>query len=349
MTSSCRHGIKNRAITVTACWNELNFAVANGYILLRIFEAYQYSNEAPIFETFFNLLSREKIRYSEVNFDGTMEQYVDCINKEMNYPPSMFLTPNEITPHKIKRQHCKQNLNLVFGKLSQQNMRSKPILIKTQSDLDRIDLSSVENIFALEKACVLVIKNKSNSSKHNRRANSVLYSYVLAYSRVHMYKEIRKLQSKSATIFQISNDCLYFSYPKNVALSSLATIGHGFGFFRDEYSQDEIVQFVSFGTKSCTLKLINHNGTSSQIVKARGFSLTTISSRQIILDFDFVTAFQRAVLGRKSAIIIPQVRKRKTVRNLSIKQVLMNYQFSNCISKVRVIMPDGKTKPFGFI
>ena len=239
----CRHSDQNRAILATLCWNEANFAVSIGYTFLQIYECYQYSTEAKIFQKFYSLLAREKIRYSEP-IGSDIAQYLKNINQRMNFPESLRLTAEDIVPHKTKRQHCKQDLNMVFGKLSQQNMRSKPIVIKSQSELEYVDLKTIENVFPLEKTCLLVVKNQSKGSKHNRRGNSILYSYVLAYSRIHMYRAIFRLSEKSVHVYQISNDALYLSLPLEKNLSDFIDMGAPFGQFRDEHPNCKIVSFA---------------------------------------------------------------------------------------------------------
>ena len=214
----CKHGPKARSILVTACWNELDFAVSIGYKIDRVFECYVYANEAPIFSKFFSLLSREKIMYSEPE-GNDLQKYVNDINAKMNYSPEMCLTTQDIKPNQLMRQYCKQDLVMLFGKLSQQNMRTKPIVIKSQQELENVTLNTVEDVFGMEKACVLIAKNSSLHSRHNRKANSFLYAYVLAYSRIYMYKTMNQIVKRNGHIYQISNDALYFSCPSNIKLS----------------------------------------------------------------------------------------------------------------------------------
>ena len=345
----CRHGPKNRSIIGTLCWNELNYAVSLGYIITQIFECYQYKSEFPLFENFFYLLSQEKIRYSVPDLkQQSMQDFIDQINNGMNYPDNILLKPEDITPHTIKRNHCKQDLNMIFGKLSQHNMRNMPIVIKSQSELESVDFQAIEDVFALDKACLLVSKNKSKSTKHNRRANSIIYSYVLAYSRIHMYKTMFQLESKSANIYQIANDCLYFSHPADQSCFDILDIGPCFGQFRDEFPNKTIYYFVSFGSKSCALKMSDSEGHETQIVKARGFSLKTITSERIIRNFDFKNAFNQALNGKRTAIKVPHLRKRKNVSQMSVEQVLMMFQFSNHIAETRVIFCDGTSAPYGY-
>ena len=163
-----------------------------------------------------------------------------------------------------------------------------------------------------------------------------------------MYQSIKKLQSHSGTIFQISNDALYFSHPASKPLSELINLGNAFGTFRDEYPGQTIHLFVSFGAKSCSLKMSDASGKTKQIVKARGFSLRNIPAAQIISNYDFKSAFKDAISGQRKSVAIPQIRKRKNIQTLSVKQVLMSYQFSNCISATRVIFYDGSTEPYGY-
>ena len=45
----CTHSDKNRAILATLCWNELNFAVENGYEIRHIFEIYFWVQSWSLF------------------------------------------------------------------------------------------------------------------------------------------------------------------------------------------------------------------------------------------------------------------------------------------------------------
>ena len=301
----CKHGPKARSILVTACWNELDFAVSIGYKIDRVFECYVYANEAPIFSKFFSLLSREKIMYSEPE-GNDLQKYVNDINAKMNYSPEMCLTTQDIKPNQLMRQYCKQDLVMLFGKLSQQNMRTKPIVIKSQQELENVTLSAVEDVFGMEKACVLIAKNSSLHSRHNRKANSFLYAYVLAYSRIYMYKTMNQIVEKNGHIYQISNDALYFSCPSNIKLSDMVQIGSAFGEFRNEYGDQRILSFFSFGTKCCSIKLIDSNGQITQIVKARGFSLRNIYGERLMQNFDFHSALLAALENQKIILKIPQ-------------------------------------------
>ena len=68
----------------------------------------------------------------------------------------------------------------------------------------------------------------------------------------------------------------------------------------------------------------------------------------MLLDFDFEQAYSNALSGQIRATKIPQIRKKVTVKSLSMHKVLMYFQYSNCIKLTRVINVDGSTKPYGF-
>ena len=344
----CKHGVTKRAILVTACWNELNYAVSIGYKIEHIYEAYLYSKEEPIFQKFIQLLSREKIRFT--NWNGNIQDYLNDVNKKMNFPPSLQLTPSELTPNKIKRSYAKQDLVMIFGKLSQQNMRTKPIVIQSQRELQNVDLNAIDDVFSLEKACILIARNESKHSRHNRKANSILYAYVLAYSRIYMHKIMRNLLQNSAQIFQISNDCLYFTLPHNTQLNCVINMGSAFGDFRDEYPEFSVSSFVSFGTKSCAILLKNNTtGEMKQIVKARGFTLSNITSQKLINQIDFKSFFMESMENNSKTLKIPQIRQRKKIETLHVEFVLLLFQFSNTVKNSRVIFSDGRTVPFGYV
>ena len=344
---ACKHGLKNRVILATLCWNEINYAVSLGYQIIHVYECYQYSSESKIFERFFHLLSRRKMMYSEKPPKIKAKTYVKEINELMNFPVELHLSEEDIIPSEFHREHAKQDLNMIFGKLSQQRMRTKPIIIKSQSELDKIDLNKVEDVFATEKACFVIVKNTAIATKHNRRANSILYAYVLAYSRIFMHKQMMLVARNNAIVHQISNDSLYISLPRDIDIGSIINIGFTFGTFRDEFCDSNVETFFSFGTKSCAISFSNQKG-NYQVVKARGFSLNTLTASHAIRDFDFEQAYLDAMSGQIRAKKIPQIRKKVTVKSLSMRKVLMYFQYSNCIKETRVINVDGSTKPYGF-
>ena len=337
--------MKNKAILATLTWEEINFCKELGYRILEIFETYLYSQERPIFLDFFQLLSREKIKYSD--YPGqNLDEYVNLINDQMRYAPELQLKKEEICPNSTKRQYAKDNLNLLFGKFAQQNMRTKLLVVNSQQAIEKQNLKLISDIFPLRKACLLVMKNVSKSVKHNRSANSIIYAHVLAKSRIFMYRTMQSV-SKSATVYQISNDSLYLSYPKHIRLNEILHLGSTFGTFRDEYPGMHITSFVSFGPKSSYTQMKDKYGNTFQIVKAKGFSLNNVNSQKIISSFNFEEAILNSLNGQKTNIIVPQLRNVTNVSTLTINQILFMFRFSSHITDNRVIYSDGTTKAYG--
>lgn len=342
---NCRHGVQSKAITDLLCWNEINFAVSLGYSLLNIFECYQYPKEIPLFKKFIQILSREKIKHTETDPKIDLEEYAKIINTGMKYGPKLTLDKSDFISDSRKKQYFKDFLNGIIGSICSQKRKMSSILVKSQSHLDSIKFKDIENVFPLEKACLLMVKKNSFSSKMSLTTNSIIYSYVLAYSRIFMFKALLELWKQNAIVYLISNDAIYFSQKqfKKIPLE----IGPLFGQFKNEYPNCKILSFYSFGSKSCCITYKNANGLIIQKIKARGFFLSSCICKNITDLFDFETALKKALVRNKSSICLPQIRHTHSLKELSTRENLLLCQFSCDIKKVRIIMEDGSSKCYG--
>ena len=163
-----------------------------------------------------------------------------------------------------------------------------------------------------------------------------------------MHEAILYATSRSAVIHQISNDALYLSYPCDVPLQNIVQLGFSFGDFRNEYPDENIISFISFGPKSSAMQLRNTSGHLSSIVKARGFELKNVAAQHFISTFDFTQALQKSLQNEFFAIHLPQIRHKKNISKFSSRQVLLQFKFCNKIVSSRIVLKDGSTLPYGY-
>ena len=346
----CKHSEIDRSMVLVLCWQEINYAVELGYKIMHVYEAYNYSQEEDLFSEFIQLLAREKIRFSEPNLSLTLQNYVDQINTEMNFSPSLKLTPPEIEPNHTQRQFVKDSLNIVLGKLSEQSNRTKSLLVRSQSQLCQAfnqHKNNVENVFAFETACYLQIRTGKKSSRMNIKASSIIYAMILAHSRIFMDKKMRTLWSLNARIFSIANDCLYFAMP----LGSTFPFKYSpsLGYFKDELKGKTVLFFASLGPKSSCLTTVNKYSQIEHLIKARGFSLDTEIARNIFDQFSFQKAISNIFKGITDEISIPQLRMKHSLPKLTSKEVMYFCVFSNDIDFVRIPTVNYETCPFGHV
>ena len=268
----------------------------------------------------------------------------------MNFNGKLALKSNEIEPNFTKRQFVKDDMNIVLGKFCEQTNKSHSVFVKSHSELTKVfykNEKEIENIFPFHAACYVQVKTNVKSRRMNIKACSVIYSIILALSRIFMDKQMRQLWKIQAKIFAISNDCLYFSMPKN----SICPIqySNAIGFFKSELKKNEIVlSFISLGPKTSCLAKKNQTEIS-YVIKARGFSLNTSLAKKIITEFDFQNALEAACAGKRIAITIPQLRLRHKIPELTSKEMMYLCLFSNDINFVRILCDNFTTKPFGYV
>ena len=348
LKTPCKHTEDQRSHTLVLCWPEINYAVSLGYKVLQFYECYQYSTEAPIFKKFFSLLSREKIRYSKPSKDD-LNTYLTEINCGMDYTGKLALSAKDIQPNTVKKQYYKDFMNAVLGKMGEQTLRTKTVLVRSQNELDLIDLPSIENIFPLKKSCILFQKNNVKSTRMNIKSNSIIYSYVQSFARIMMFDAMQRLWQQNAVIFSISNDALYFSLDRPIQRNDINE-GPLFGQFRNELLDvNRVVAYYSFGSKSSCLVYEDKSGNICQVMKARGFSLSNCISQNVLKSYDVKTAIQKALKNEFSSIFVPQKRVKKSIVKVNVQDQLLLYELTNKIETSRILLSNGESKAYGTI
>jgi hypothetical protein len=234
----------------------------------------------------------------------------------------------------------------VLGKFAQQNSKSESILVKSQSALNNVFKdSTILDIFPLDKVCHIIIKGKQRNSSMNRSANSIIYSYITANSRIFMHTEMLKIWNMGGKIYAMENDCLYWIRPK--LIPSPLKHSHLFGSFKNEFDNCLMLSFISFGTKSTAIAYLKDSKVEYKI-KARGFNFKSNMASKII-DFDsFQSLLDASEKQIFTSIAIPQMRSSRNLQNQTITQKIENYQLSNVISSARVILNDFTSFPYGY-
>lgn len=344
----CKHNDKSRAITSVLCWNEINYLVAMSYKIVTVYETYVYSKQAPIFEKFVKLLSVQKLKHSMPSKSQSYKDYCQEINDTMKLDLNIKLEPVDIEPNDTIRSYYKEYLNGFLGKLSQQTNKTKALFVRSQSQLTNVFYSShIDDIFPLDKACVLFVRNSTKTASMNRQANSILYSYILAYARIYMHKNMMKLKKEMATIYSINNDAIYFTMPKTKMVP--LRFSQSFGSFKYEFEGCTIIEFLSFGQKSSSITFITKDKQIKKEIKARGFCLQSSLVNSILSNVCLDTMLKSSLSNEPMSFKIPQIRSKKSIKTLSVKETLLMCEFSNEITQCRIIAKDGSTKPYGYV
>lgn len=343
----CRHKEKSRNIFASLTWPEINFMVLElDYTLVNVFEIYQYAMTHDFFSQFLKLLGHFKMKYGKPSQDETAKMYCKNINTSMKFSDDLVLTPENLTPDKLRRSLFKSDLVSILGKFAQSTYKTECKIVKSQSQLNNIfydNRSTIQDIFVIGSCCLTVLSPKKCRPKKNSTSNVIIYSYITALGRIFMHQKIIQLQKMRLKVIAIANDCLYFAAPLGIKIPF--EFGEGFGCFRNEYEAKKILAFLSFGNRCQIIYYEDQNGTKQSVIKARGFSLKTPDA---ISQCNFETLKNMMESAKKEIIIIPQFRMFKSLSTMTIAEKLQYFSFTNYVSTNRILMSDLSTLPLGY-
>ena len=104
----CKHKDSERALVSTWTSVEIEFAVSQGYKVLKVYEFFVYEKTAPLFKRFYTKLARIKLEAEgfpdEVTTDEEKQAYVDDLNKAM---PGLMLKVQNVVKNPGKRAFAK--------------------------------------------------------------------------------------------------------------------------------------------------------------------------------------------------------------------------------------------------
>lgn len=341
-TGSCNHSDLERSHVQTFVWPEIDFMVSSlNYKLMAVYECYQYDQESPLFSGFIKLLANGKLKHSITDLNE-----IPFINKKMKFPPNLALKRDEISINPVRTSFYKHMLVAFLGKLAQSTSKSKTIFVRNKNQLQSIFYKEkIVDIFTYDNICQVIIKPPKKVNQ-NRSANSVLYAYITALSRIYMHKCLLKLWSLGCIVYALECDNIYFSRPNT--LPNPLKYSKTFGYFQDQFVDCVILAFNSFGSKSNNVSYIK-NGILCQKMKARGFNLDSSLIHNILEFYSIEELLRYYVQEEIIQIKVPQLRNRRNLKTMTINQVLTEFRLSNLIVTKRVFNNDFSSKPFGFV
>ena len=340
----CRHGKTTRDIIATLIWPEISFLIRIGYILVHVYEAYQYSSQLPILADFVKLIGANKLKHSTPSSNQSFEEYCKEVNLAMDIPPHFALNATDIKPDKQKRGYYKDCLVGFLGKFAQQNNTKKTVFVRSQSHLRNVFLQEdIYDIFDHGKVCQVVVNTKTKNRNVNRSANSIIYSYVMGLSRIFMHEKIIDITCGGGCVYSVQNDCIYFS--RKLVIPSPLQYSEMFGSFKMEVN-GPVKTFLAFGNKSSIVEY-TVDGQDKLIIKARGFNLKG-HLVQNLLSVDLFKLMMLELQEKKRIRIkIPQVQNRRNLTKCSFGELIIFQELSNELVTDRIILENLCTMPFG--
>ena len=279
--SRCEHSEKERQITDTWTTAEVNYALEHGnYRLVKIHEMIVFPRQRAIFKKFFTRLAKMKLASegfpAHVVTERAQQEYVKQLNDRMD---SLDLSISDMKRNPARRQFAKEVANIGLGKFSQNDDRANITYVANWMELSRIyqreDWDFIDAVPITPTLAEVKYRPRQQKIGFHRNVHVVVYSFVTAYARIAMMKDMLMLQDWGARIFYTDTDSIIFDAPAAPLETWTRRLKETFllgwtvhGAYKNEVDQ-EIISYACLGPKNYTLKL--KDGT--EIVKVRGFSL----------------------------------------------------------------------------
>ncbi len=283
----CRHRDSERSLTDVWTTCELEFAVECGYIVEKVWEIFFYRNTSKLFQKFYTLLARQKLHAegfpNQISTDAEKQRYVDDLNDSM---PGLELTVEKVQKNPAQREFAKLCSNSQLGKFSQNDLRPQALYVTSYHQFAELLFRSAKaNVAGLtplsdELAEVRMEPIDALTGKH-ANVHTVVYSFVTAFARIDMLKDMRFLMSRGCRVFYSDTDSIIFSKPKTEDWEALdSRLGFGskaYGKYKFE-TEGKMESFASLGAKNYSY--ITETGESA--LKCRGFSVHDENTKRLL-------------------------------------------------------------------
>lgn len=211
-SEECTHSDSERMIRGTYVADELRLAVSKGYIIMKIYEAWEYemiqfdptTNTGGLFagyiDTFLKIKTEASGFPSWCVSPNSREQYI----KEYYEHEGIILDESKIAKNEGYRSLAKLLLNSLWGRLGMRQDKDKKVFVKYRTHLLNLMTNpslEINSFSELSKEALLVsYKMREECTQIHPNVNVVLAAYTAAQARMHLYSYLDKLQSR----------CLYY-------------------------------------------------------------------------------------------------------------------------------------------
>lgn len=346
-TTVCTHTERQRALT--GCWVsfELQKAKKIGYEVLRIHEAWHYSETTKydkasksggLFATYMNTFIKLKLEASgyprHVGTDDEKNAYIEKIEKT----EGVLLDKENIEKNGGKRMTSKLCLNNLWGKMGQRNnMQQSAFIRHPQKFFDLLTSQDIElnDCFVINDDVIYVkYRHADHFAKASKNTNAIVASYVTAHGRLELYSYMEKLGKR--ILYYDTDSIIYQSAPGLYDVP----LGDAMGDMTDELDGEYITEFTSTGAKSYAYR----TNMGTQIVKCKGFTLNKITSD--VLTFETLRGMatgtgDQSVTVKGTTRIKPDIKRRRVCTEIETKS------YTRTLDK-RILRKDHYSIPYGY-
>lgn len=277
----CSHEDHERYITDVWTLPEVAYALHCGYKLITCHEAIIYRKSAKIFEDFYALLARLKIKSEPLPIGTNNEDYTARLNSLM---PWLRIEASDFKENPALRAFAKLLSNAALGKLSQYDVKKKSNYVETYNQMKKmfndpkIKVNAVHLIH--QQMAEVVFEPKDFLVGLHRNTNVIVYSHVTAYARLDMLKDMKKFRDCGYELYYTDTDSIVLELPEKdyESFKMRNNINSpAYGLYKEE-TKGDIEEFFSLGCKNYFIK----TNKKENILKVRGFTLGTICTEKTL-------------------------------------------------------------------
>ncbi|XP_062571181.1 uncharacterized protein LOC134233214 [Saccostrea cucullata] len=350
---TCTCSDDQRALTGTYCTPELQKAVQKGYIILKIYEVYHWSETTQydpatktggLFAEYINLFLKIKQEASGrphwVNTEEDLQKYIEMYEQR----EGIRLDPSNIEYNAGLRSLAKLLLNSFWGKFGQHlNLTKNQFLHDSQAHVlfqqmanptvEIVDFNIVD-----EENLLLSTKRTSEEMCQPGHTNVFLASFTTCWARLKLYELLDQLQTR--VLYWDTDSVIYTQKEGELE----PPVGDYLGELTNELEEDDwITEFVCNGPKNYAYK--THKG--KEVCKVKGFSLNYQNSQVLTLESMKDVMFNR---DDENSAVYHTTNPSKICRDKIHSELYSQEEIKrySAVYTKRVIQPNLVTLPYGY-
>ncbi|CAB0040669.1 unnamed protein product [Trichogramma brassicae] len=331
---------------------EIQKAVQVGYVVLDVFEIWQYemtqydqaTNEGGIFSEYANVFYREKAMASGFPSDNMTALEKDEYVRELERHEGVRLDLDEIVFNPGRRSVAKLSSNSLWGKMAQsENMVQTRVIsdVKTLMELLTSTAIVVNSILPVNDRTLYVNFHYRDEAVVPSNAGSVvLAAFTTAQARLILYESLAKMNTR--VLYYDTDSIIYVTREEDT--EELET-GSMLGQLTDELAAygagTYIKSFVSGGPKFYAFKYIKPNGEADIVCKVKGIRLNYANSQ--LVNFESI---KNLVCGELDSVTLTDHAIRRTRMHDVFTQT--NNKICKPVYKKRRFISLTRSLPFGY-
>lgn len=353
-TDKCAHTPEERMIHGTYVADELRLAVRKGYVVRKIYEAWEYettqynkhTQEGGIFAKYIDTFLKIKTEASGFPQHCTTPREKKKFIRDFKSYEGITLDNDKILKNAGYRSLAKLLLNSLWGRLGMRQDKVKKVFVKSANHLLHLMTNpslEVNSFVGLSDDSLLVsYKYRNECFELNPKVNVVLAAYTTALARVHLYDYLEKLQTR----------CLYYDTDSVIYTCAVneqpLPLSDYLGDLTDEladYGKDSYIsEFVCSAEKSYSYIVKIPNKPDTVVCKVKGITLNYENATKINFE-----SMKKLVLSDQNSII--DLKKDAILRSVDsmVFTTEQKYKFKvNANKRIKIGDDKIETRPYGF-